>query len=371
MNGPLHAAHWFLERGWTPLPIEPRGKQPLVPWRRLQREHPTPADLEHWWSLWPEANVGIVTGAASRLAVLDMDSEEALQRAAELGLPDCAPRAKTTRGEHLYCQADRSVPTGIVMPGLEVRGEGAYIIAPPSVHFSGALYTWIIPPDGELPPLPEWADRQAVSPRQDREAGWVARALRGVEEGRRNATCARLAGYLLAKGVPVDVAEAFLLGWNRLNRPPLPDDGVCRTVASITARGRRQRTEALPFTEASLLEFLTGPGRRCTHGARSTYQALCAVEWVRGLPPGSPLFVSYRELTAYGGVSPQRAHEVLSRLAKDGLVRFEPAGRAGGLRGQAATVRRLLPLHGDLNKGETNQLVVKEGALIGFTFVLV
>jgi hypothetical protein len=286
--------------------------------------------------------VGIVTGRVSGLAVLDLDGEEAITRAKDLGLPDSSPWVRTGQGEHHYFRSDGPTGTVILMPGLEVRGNGAYVVAPPSVHSSGAVYTWVVPPDHYLPVLPEWAATPPTPAVQDRAHSWVVRALKGVEDGRRNVTCAKLAGHLIAKGVSAEEAEWWLLGWNRFNRPPLTEAEVRATVASILARGRRQRTAALPYTEDSLLEFLTGWGRECTHGERSTYQAVCTLEWERGLPPDATLYVSCRELAACGGVSPQRAGRVLARLAAKGLIEYEPGRR--GLNGKAATVRRVVPL---------------------------
>jgi len=237
------------------------------------------------------------------------------------------------------------------MRGVEIRAEGAYVVAPPSIHESGVRYTWLVPPDHPLPPLPTWA----VHRPSDRVQGWVLRALQGVEEGHRNSTCARLAGHLLAKGLGPTEVEAILLMWNQANHPPLAEPELRRTIASITTRGRRQRTEALPFTERTMLEFLTGPGRECSHGVRSTYQAICILESKRGLARGTILCVSYKELAACGGVSPQHARKVLSRLASLGLIEFRAAGRGGGLRGQAATIRRL-SLPNEIREGESNQL---------------
>lgn len=337
---PLRAAFEYLGRGWNPLPLQPRSKVPLIPWRRLQHHRPGTSDLEQWWSWWPEANVGVITGATSRLAVVDLDNPEARALAKELGLPD-APTVQTGEGWHVYCAA--VAPTRSVVglrPGIDLRADGGYVVAPPSIHPSGAVYTWLTEPDRDLPPLPEWVRGREVQPEAERKARWVVTAFWGVEQGRRNATCARLAGHFLAHGVSPDVVEATLLAWNGRNRPPLPEAEVRQTIAAIVTRGRHQRAEALPDTEGTLLEFLSGPwSKDCTHGEHSTYQAVCIVEHERGLPPGALLFVPYRELQSRGAVSYQRVGKVLTRLAQRGYLEFEP-GRAG-LRGRAAAVRRL------------------------------
>jgi hypothetical protein len=279
------------------------------------------------------------------LAVLDLDGPEADVLAEELCLRD-APTVQTGEGLHIYYSivaATRSV-VGL-RSGIDLRADGGYMVAPPSIYPTGAVYTWRIGLDQELPLLPEWARRTEVQADAKRKTRWVATALRGVEVGQRNTTCARLAGHFLAHGEPFDVVEATLLAWNGRNLPPLPEEEVRKTVAAIVARSHRQRIEALPDTERTLLEFLSGPwSKDCTHGERSTYQAVCIIEYSRGLPPGTPLVVSYRELQSRGAVSYQRVGSVLGRLKARGYLEFEPAGRAGGQRGQAAKVRRVLPL---------------------------
>ena len=338
---PLRAACEYLERGWVPLPLQPRGKTPLVPWRRLQREKPDAKDVVRWWSRWPEANVGLLTGAPSRLAVLDLDGPEPQGLAEELDLPH-APTVRTGRGLHIYHALTGPTRSAVgLRPGVDLRADGGYVVAPPSLHPSGRPYVWLIPPGDVLPPLPAWAIQRKTH-LEEQKARWVVTALQGVEQGRRNTTCARLAGHFLAHGLSPDVVEAVLLDWNLRNRPPLPEEEVRRTVAAIVTRGHRQRAEALPGVEGTLLEFLAGPwSKDCTHGERSTYEALCVVGFERGLPPGGEIFVSYRELHSRGGVSPRMAKKVLSRLAQRGLIAFQP-GRAG-IPGQAARVR-LLPL---------------------------
>ena len=63
--------------------------------------------------------------------------------------------------------------------------------------------------------------------------GWITEALRGVSEGGRNDTCARLAGYFFKKGLNSDIVEALLMEWNEKNDPPLPVSEVRTTIKSI------------------------------------------------------------------------------------------------------------------------------------------
>jgi hypothetical protein len=339
----LRAALEYLERGWTPLPLQPRSKLPLIPWARLRQTRPQAKDLEQWWAWWPEANVGIITGRPSNVAVVDLDGPEAQGLAEQLGLP-VAPTVRTGQGLHIYCSAFSAIDSAIgIRPGIDLRADGGYVVAPPSVHPSGRPYWWVVPPAEVLPPLPSWAlPVSAPSLDARRRPNWVVTALRGVEQGRRNATCASLTGYFFAHGVSHDVIEASLSAWNIRNRPPLLEGELHRTIAAIVARGRQQRADALPLTEGTVFEYLSGPwSKDCTHGERSTYQAVCAVEHLRGLPPGTLLHVSYQELASCGSVSPQRCRPVLARLANRGYLEFHPSGQAGGLRGMAASVRRL------------------------------
>jgi len=120
--------------GWHIFPVQPRGKQPLVKWREESTNDTT--KVESWWSQWPDANVGIDCGK-SGLVVVDYDGVEA---------PDLHTLAvKTGRGVHHYfANAGDPVPNSASMleDNVDVRGAGGYVLAPPSVHPSGALYEW-------------------------------------------------------------------------------------------------------------------------------------------------------------------------------------------------------------------------------------
>lgn len=112
--------------------------------------------IEAWWAKWPRASIGAPTGSANRVWVLDVDDPKSFEAACQnigLVLPHTM-RAETGKGYHLYFSYDASAPvsnrqkhpkTGwpfAELPGAEVRGEGGYVILPPSVHANGKTYRW-------------------------------------------------------------------------------------------------------------------------------------------------------------------------------------------------------------------------------------
>ena len=101
------------------------------------------AQIARWGELWLNSNVGIATGAASGLVVIDVDGPagEAALRELNLLLPETA-EVKTGRGRHLYYAAPGGAPSKTFGPTLSVRGDGLYVIAPPSLHISGRRYEW-------------------------------------------------------------------------------------------------------------------------------------------------------------------------------------------------------------------------------------
>jgi hypothetical protein len=145
------ASHDYLERGWSIIPIRPEDKQPLIRWEEFQHRHPTEAEVQGWFSEWPTAGVGIVTGSISGLVVIDIDvrhgGDVALARLEqEHGhLPATLECCTGGGGCHLYF----AHPGGLIRnkvglgPGIDLRGDGGYVVAPPSLHASGRRYAWV------------------------------------------------------------------------------------------------------------------------------------------------------------------------------------------------------------------------------------
>lgn len=243
---PLAAALGYLGRGWSVLPIEPRGKRPLVPWRTFQSRIPSINVVRHWFQQWPDANVGIVTGALSRLVVLDVDTrhggaDSLTTLEDEHGALSVTPEVATGGGgRHVYF----GHPGPAVMnrvglrPGIDVRGDGGCVVAPPSTHPSGRCYAWVAgrsPDEVPLAPLPRWlVDPPDAAGKGHPLTHWRSLVRTGVDEGRRNVSLASLSGHLLARDVDPEVVLELLLAWNRVRcRPPLEDAEVARVVNSV------------------------------------------------------------------------------------------------------------------------------------------
>jgi hypothetical protein len=245
---PLDAALAYAARGWPVLPVEPGGKRPLTP-RGVQDATTDPGMIRQWWQQHPGANVAVATGAASGLVVLDVDPRHggeatlaALER--EHGpLPATVGAETGGGGRHVYL-AHPGVTvgnsTGRLGPGLDVKADGGYVVAPPSRHASGRPYTWTAPPETTpLAPPPGWllaalgAQRRLASAPQDdnREGG---QSTEPIPQGRRNTTLARIAGALRRQGASPEAIEAALLAENAARcQPPLGDDEVRRVAAAV------------------------------------------------------------------------------------------------------------------------------------------
>lgn len=193
-NGPerKEAALSYAARGWAVLPIFPAlgsacgcgdpdcvspGKHPLraLVYNGLLSASIFAPQIATWWQQHPEANIGIRTGRASNLVVIDIDDKPDRGRDgmaswrrlvalnAEGREPETIEALTGSGGRHLYFQAPQDLlvtsSKDYLGPGLDVRAENGYVLAPPSSHVSGREYVWESashPDDVDVMPLPPW-----------------------------------------------------------------------------------------------------------------------------------------------------------------------------------------------------------------------
>lgn len=180
----LGAALRYAAHGWPVLPVagmaaaactcgsecDSPAKHPLT--RHGVHDASTdPARIRRWWRRWPAANIGVATGAASGVAVVDVDpgsggrrSLDAV-RAAGYDLPPTRVAFSGGGGFHLFYRlpaggrvantVGRLPGVAIPLPGIDLRGDGGYIVVAPSSHLSGRRYRWS-GVASELVLLPRW-----------------------------------------------------------------------------------------------------------------------------------------------------------------------------------------------------------------------
>lgn len=153
--------------GFSVFPIVPRSKSPLLKWKDYQTTHAPPELVAFWDDATPAANVGIATGAQSGCIVVDMDNPAAIGEAYELGLPETL-MARTPRGMHAFFKhpGERVSNSAQLRDGIDLRGDGGYVVAPGSHYVPTAedaakgkvegWYEWINP-GTPLADAPEWA----------------------------------------------------------------------------------------------------------------------------------------------------------------------------------------------------------------------
>lgn len=248
----------YAERGWRVMPLHhiERGvctchkvacktpaKHPRIldPLKRATTEE---KQIREWWTMWPKANIAIVTGAASGVVVLDVDAKSGGSNTlkailAERGdFPDRVMTRTGGNGFHLLfahpgghwpnTQGSPTVPSPIGQ-GLDFRGDGGYIVAPGSDHISGKQYTWATPVNGHLPAAPQWLLEKLSNRKSFTTLPTDGEAQ--ILDGNRHNTLRAWACMLRAKGMSKAGIRAAILAENVARfAEPKPDDEVERLI---------------------------------------------------------------------------------------------------------------------------------------------
>jgi hypothetical protein len=183
-NRCLHAALIYAARGWPVFPVLERGKTPATA-HGFHDATVQPGRIRQWWNTIHNYNIGIATGAASGVWMLDVDGDRGATTLgwleAKHGRLPSTMTCITSSGCHLWFRTEDPVPSraniigddNLGHPcGLDVRGDGGYAIVPPSIHPDGSVYRWSGP--DEPAQAPKWlVDR--TRKQEPRVTGAVAR----------------------------------------------------------------------------------------------------------------------------------------------------------------------------------------------------
>ena len=344
MSEMKEAAMQYLLRYRIPvIPIEPRGKKPLICWNKYQRYWPSVQDVKDWWEKWPDANIGIVTGEVSNRSVIDVDSEEGGKVLVRY-LPEgwVTPMVSTPRGGlHYYCEYAKGFGNNAGgIRGVDFRGDGGYVVAPPSIGANGKPYTWV-PNRGlidvKLAPVPAryleriatWQSKTANSnPSNKNDLNKGAATGSGAvtfRQGRRDDDVFHTA-LCLARGgmMEADIRQIAVMIAKNCD-PPFPEKEALIKVESAVKR-------------------VNGKDRSISREVR---------EWVSITPGYFSITDIYRDLDLLTSDCKKNVPIVLHRLSKEGVI-----ARHGNRRGMYRRVEQEAE-HIDWRKAPTAEYNMK------------
>jgi len=150
----------YLNLGLSVIPLKPRTKEPLIPWKEFQERLPTKEEVREWFK-GKDNNIGVVCGRVSgNLVVIDFDNvdkfNEWYEKVDKLGLRDLVLNTwivETGKGIHVYFRVNVSPEEFTKLfrtrvrftEGVDVKSEGGYVVAPPSIHPNGKCYEFRTP----------------------------------------------------------------------------------------------------------------------------------------------------------------------------------------------------------------------------------
>jgi putative DNA primase/helicase len=261
------AAFRLALRGLHVFPLAPGTKVPVKGTHGCRSASRDLDVVRAWWAKWPGANIGLATGKASGLWVLDHDVPQGDATMARLErehgpLPVTIMSSTPSGGAHYYWRwpADIEIrnSTGRVGPGLDVRGEGGSAVTPPSMLADGRRYRWArkgakladapawlvtlalpppLPPRPKPKPLNGDVDRYCAAA-ITAELKCLAEAGEGQRNDQLNRSAYAVAQFVAAGTVPEDWARGELEG--TAVQIGLPVIEARRTIGSAFAAGLRQ-----------------------------------------------------------------------------------------------------------------------------------
>lgn len=329
---PLVAALDYAGKSLPVFPCDPHNKRPLID-GGFKAASTDPDTVRAWWERWPDAMIGMPTGASTGFWALDIDDPEAFEKACPIDVPPTR-RVDTGKGYHLYFRYDPAAPIRNhqrhpkrgwpfpELPGAETRGDGGYVIVPPSLHPSGRRYQWhdsstvIDAPEALLSIIRTSANCADASPMQNEagsdthyglaalesECDAIRRAGNGEQECALNEAALKIGALVAGGGLSIHTARAKLIAAG-LAMPSYnsrdawtPDKIVAKVERGLVDGGRSPR--AVPAS--SRAEFPNNPVRERPAGR---YQPTTREpEEARAQPSLLPLI----DISAWEGAPPKR-----------------------------------------------------------------
>lgn len=239
------AAIEYAKKGFAVFPLKYRDKVPLT--RNGCKDATTDAaQIKAWWQKYPNANIGLATGSVSQnVFVIDLDidedrgidgyhSLEDWQR--EHGdFPETWTAITGRGGYHLYYRGNGKIKNRAgIIDGVDIRGNGGYVVAPPSIHKNGNRYEWEYSPDEfEIAKADNNVEYFLNHDDHRQSASFTMSNI--VSAGQRNQMLFRFACMMQAKGASDQSVFAATMAENESScSPPLTEQEVRIIVSSAT-----------------------------------------------------------------------------------------------------------------------------------------
>ena len=311
----VEAAQWYAANNFPIFPLKPRGKEPLTK-HGFKDATTDKACISKWWEKWPEANIGLPTGTKSGLLVVDCDPRNGGPADRAELIEQCGPIPETAEvltgggGRHVYFRYHGGPIPKTLAHGIDLKGDGGYVVAPPSMHASGKRYEV----DGTrgakalLNPAepPEWL-RERLNAAAPRESIANASGVAMWRPGERNSNLTSLAGTMRRQGCTSEAIEAVLLEENKRRcNPPLEETEV-RRIAKSVARYEPGQPESGPQDEDDSNAL---PVQWPIPLREEAYQGLVGT-WVRMVEPhteADPAALIIQMLVAFGNMIGRNPH---------------------------------------------------------------
>ena len=215
--------------------------------------------IEGWWKMWPDANIAVVTGKVSGLAVLDIDVRDGGPDNLDLiesefeKLPETLVANTGGSGKHYFFKYPTigfNNSANNIASGIDTRGDGGYVMVEPSNHISGGVYSWedYEPGEIEIAEVPEWVlqkltDYKKQSDPRHKGSGRICK-------GGRNDFLTSEAGKLRRIGQVEEAIYAALLVINKDKcDPPLVESEV-KTIAESVGRYKPGYSPSIPYKQS-------------------------------------------------------------------------------------------------------------------------
>jgi hypothetical protein len=235
--------------------------------------------IGQWWTKWPDANIGLITGHTSGFFALDVDidketgekiGEEELKK--HPSLPETIEFITGSGGRQFLFVSHKNKRIGNkvkFLPGLDIRGEGGYIVAPPSLHESGQRYKWKngnISTKDSLADCPDWILDAIEHYKKTKSKTHTSNNGESIPEGERNDTLFRYACRLRDKGLTKEEIITLVTSRNKEKcEIPLDETEVMLLIESALSYGTDDSTRLkldevlpdmiLPFNDFKKLDL--------------------------------------------------------------------------------------------------------------------